>query len=381
MPRCDMGHSLCNACSQCHYCTEGEPGVPLPEGGCRNCWKVKSFCQCLVCSKCNKLTEHEQICLLCVKCIMCCECPECTNCGKRGSVCTDCSKCNGCCRCKYPSFIRRELVKNVNDVPEFGNDTKSFKINKSKRFISVEIEISSCKNFKPIRKVCEKWNASIVEDGSLNGDSPFEINTAPTKGDRFVEQIKEFEEAFKLAKTSINSSCGLHVHIEAADFNWWDLSKLIRLYAKIENGLFKIVSPERRHVRYCIPCGEYLLENLNLEGRDIKAAISNAVYRDDKRYIPEVRGQKYASVRYAALNLHSCIHRGTIESRIHHGTVQSKDIINWGMLWGAIVDYAYKHPKFSHLPTGGFESLLYVTPNSLKEWVTDRKNTYSRHSS
>ena len=53
--------------------------------------------------------------------------------------------------------------------------------------------------------------------------------------------------------------------------------------------------------------------------------------------------QKYNGARYAAMNLHSWQYRGTVECRMFAGTVTAYRIINWGLLWAAILDYAKSH--------------------------------------
>lgn len=69
-----------------------------------------------------------------------------------------------------------------------------------------------------------------------------------------------------------------HVHIDARDFNHWDMRRLVMVYAKIEDALFAMVPEARRESRYCSPCGEAYLASINSEPANAKKAIVDATY-------------------------------------------------------------------------------------------------------
>lgn len=254
----------------------------------------------------------------------------------------------------------------------------------------MEIEISEVEDDKKmdIFNVVKKWQGAIVDDGSLP-QSGCEINTAPANGDKFVQQMTELGAALKAQGAKVNNQCGLHVHVDARDFTYYDLRRLLLAYTKIENALFSIVAPERIHSRYCRPCATGYAKNLNRpeQNKDSKKRIISNIYGADLAngqisadFMHNLRNHKYNNARYSALNIHSWYFRGTIECRMHQGSKNPKHIINWGILWAGILDYAMKTPEsvIKQLPTG-LESLIQMAPNNeVKDWIVERSVKFKK---
>jgi hypothetical protein len=385
MLRCEFGHILCNAPSctapnKCHYCAGGVAGIRFVEGMCLTCWGISSECGCFDCPVCSVRQENENLCAECLKCTGCCVCPRCITCSKVATICEDCSKCYPCCKCRRVRFKQRDIVF---------KDSNTFKKNESKRMISVELEISGCVDFRPIEKMCNKWSISVVHDGSLNGNNPFELNTSPVNGDLFLLQIADITRSLEESGSQINDSCGFHVHVDARDFDYWEIEKLIRLYSVIEPTLFKMVPAVRRSNRFCTKCGENLITDLDtnlknnkvldangrLKKIDIKSVIADTIYKEDKSALQTMRISKYAggsslNTRYNALNIHSWVYRGSIESRLYQGTTKYEDITNWSMMWASILDYTYT-TNFKKLPKDGLELLQRIcSDNVVASWIS-----------
>lgn len=264
------------------------------------------------------------------------------------------------------------------------HEGRDFKINKSKRMISVEIEVSTVQNTK-IADTVRNWSGSIVTDGSVSGDKPFEINTAPASGDLFLKQIDEICKTLRDNGGKANASCGLHVHIDARKENFFYLKKLAYLYSKIEDALFSIVAPSRKESTYSQPCGPKLIRNLENQRvpKDVEKTIVKNIYGADVD-IEQKKGQKYDSARYSALNLHSWVFRGTVECRMHHGTVNATKIKNWGMLWAGILDFAEDNSEMfiKNMKGDSLSCLLSVCQNdTVRAWVVERHNQFNGQTS
>jgi hypothetical protein len=262
------------------------------------------------------------------------------------------------------------------------HDSRGLLINKSKRYAAVEIEVANVDSFAATDSACRKWNCTVVDDGSLNGKNSFEINTSPAAGDTFVRQITEICDALAQDGATVNQSCGLHVHVDARDFGHYEVRRLLRIYAYVEDELFDVVAQSRRDNQYCMPCGRaytrgvlaYKPAKKQRHGRgrlESKTALLHTVYGSDstkaeprqeysavtRTYEPVRRGRKVvrdapiylsdktehrAGERYYALNMHSFFHRGTVEARHHHGTVKADKIIGWARVWIGLLDAAAK---------------------------------------
>ncbi len=363
-----------DSCTKCK-----KPSVPYryvyrstigPNRGmrCRQCACCKTCCGCFLCTKCGSKKAHDNKCKHCKNCTDCCSCVICNSCGTECSAnaCRQCAACDTCCRCLQPTTrgihfgLGTELFFHEPSIKQVSK-------NKSKRFISAEIEVAGArKNINLINDVVYKWKGNIVQDASLNHTTGFEINTAPAGGDLFLDQINDICGVIKESKGVIDKQCGLHVHIDARDMKYFDIRRLIKYYSIIEPVLFGMVPASRRASKYCIPCGDQYVVNIERFGFEkkrfsffkkkdavkkrktsssaaLKQSIIYSVYGNipDKSF-EKKRTDKYGTFRYNALNLHSWFFRGTIECRLFPGSVDAIEITNWGMMWACILDYVSK---------------------------------------
>jgi len=364
-------------CQHCGTCRENRHSDDM----CSNCERCtyNGCCECWSCSNCQELQAEGAPCSNCERCSECCDCCECPNCNRNtrsGYLCQSCEECENCCHCNDQRNI--EFIRPPRE-PFFHKATNvQHKVNPSSRYISAEIEVAETRvgaedtTSPPVKK----WNGGIVEDGSLPA-SGFEINTAPASGDLYVNQIHDICEGLAEQNGKATKACGLHIHVDARDYNFYDVRKLAFLYEKIEDALFGIVAPSRKASHYCQPCGKKYVRELenNTIPKDNEKKILENVYGSKDVDLERVKGNKYNEARYGALNVHSWVYRGSIEFRMHHGTVNEEKITNWGILLAGIVDYAYDNSekKIKTLKGDPLSILLSIAPSDkVKEWVTDR---------
>lgn len=387
---------------------------------CDNCGEIEDDCGCATCSGCDDRVS--EVCSRCDECDGCCTCAHCHNCSDRYDRdvrCSCCSNCPDCCECyicdncgeRVEYLCGRndcdndlcESCCNCNDEPEFYKgyldfhraESDQFTRNPSKRFISLEIEVSSG-DAGSMHPLCRKWNNSIVSDASLP-DSGWEMNVNPSNGDVFLDHIAEIGDALKAADAGVDTSCGMHCHVDARDYQWKDLFKLCKLYGKIEQGLFSLVAKSRRGNHYSQFAAEtYSFDSFRTfkadllrtlygwrNGRDYsyhpRVKKLNTLFRNSgvvKKYVGEA-SQKYCDSRYFALNLHSFFYRGTIEFRHHQGTTRTDKMQNWGLICAAIIDAAkrMKLAEIEALSSDSYNALLAVIPFSLWEYAAQRRES------
>jgi Putative amidoligase enzyme len=389
------------------------PTPPLAAEPCATC--ISTPCNCKTCAACASQVPGEDICATCQLCTYhaCCDCWQCNHCqtafaGNGTKACANCGWCPNCCRCEKCVHCARIRNRDtfceschwcesccgcgigINWIspgpePVFHAATKlEHKFNPSSRYIAMEIEVASVKPGieRPVQDTIQKWGGAIVRDGSLI-DTGFEINTAPASGDKFVQEITEICNALKEQKGKIDDRCGLHVHVEARNFDYYDLRKLIFFYAKVEDSLFSIVRRGRRNSDYCHPCGERLVRDLERHRapKDNRKKVLENVYGREVN-VSAVRRERRNPARYAALNLHSVLYRGTVENRMHHGTIDRNTIVNWGLLWAAILDFVYNNTEkeIRGMSGDGIKLLCDVSPsNTVKDWISERHEWFKSH--
>lgn len=307
---------------------------------CRYCRLCSTCCQCVACSSCDKYRPRNHYCQTCNKCSeYCCKCRSCELCGRQcgGDWDDACARCNTCCRCSDENRVPKYATP-----PVFHKATKKdAQLNKTSRFIAAEIEVAGIRGFgRSIYEVVKKWGGSIVHDGSLPRGG-FEINTSPASGDLYIKQVNEITKSIEKQHGFIDNRCGLHIHIDARDLNYYDIRRLVRTYAVIEKVLFAMVPENRATSRYCKPCGtrySQLIEAGRLPYEKVKSDIITSVYNEPST--ENRRKVKYEQARYNALNIHSWFYRGTIECRMFNGTINPDDIVNWGIMWATLVEYS-----------------------------------------
>jgi hypothetical protein len=381
--------SLCERCGQCEDCcgcSHCQVNDHPCETTCSNCECCDDHCECRHCDRCGNAVDADNYCSDCDRCEDCCSCQHCEACQCRidddDFCCGDCGRCDDCCTCREEAnveFFRPQK-------PKFHQAHKGqFKRNGSRRYIACELEVARIDSDNNVSDVIRRWKGGIVEDGSLS-DGGFEICTAPAQGDVFCEQIEEVCRALNDGHASVDTSCGYHVHVDARDFGYWDIRRLILLYAKIEDALFSLVPNSRRESNYCVPCGQKYVAGLENVPKT-KTTILDNVYRHLKDFkgkekgdrLKEYRGDKYNTARYHALNLHSWLYRGTIECRLAAGTIKSEKVIQWALLWAGILDYAYKSTEkaITSLQGGSWDILMLVAPESVRPWLSERRDKFT----
>lgn len=298
-----------------------------------------------------------------------------------------------------PDFICRECQAENNDTctcyeikgwnGRFTNGY-SFGENKSKRHISCELEISDCTNFTKVLDFCNKNNHNIVYDGSIEGDFPFEINTCPISGDSFLESMKSLSDVLIDSGCDVNDTCGYHVHVNSKDLNYYDIRKFAFIYVKIEDYIFKCIPEHRRHSDFCYKCKDTIREiflgrvfkkvpkKASVKGNSIKRFYSIRSHIENER-IPEIlnyrKREKYFDRRYWAMNFHSWFFRGSLENRCYEGTIKYENIVNWGMFWATIIDFAVENCEsdIKDLPEG-YRCLekIFGEKSEILNWLVSR---------
>lgn len=376
----ENGLDCCSECCQHEICENCDEHVDeLAECGNNHC---SDCCECWQCPGCLRWYSESQECSNCGYCERCCECSYCDNCRETVSeTCVGCGYCNDCCCCgqdgdglSYSGMLRFHT-------------SETFKLNPLRRFISLEIEVADADGGANTLSVLENWRDSAVDDGSLEGNFCYEICVNPTNGDLFIDHVNDLGRALAKDGASANHSCGLHCHVDASDYNWFDLYKLCMLYCKIERALFDLVAPSRYSGSYSkpakdhynfasTPVKEFKQELLKrMYGRDFRDSYKDGMvhWQKNKKVFSE-RSEKYNSVRYYALNLHSFFYRGTVEFRHHHGTTNPDKMKHWGLICANLIEYANKKSvkdikKLSETP---HEALLSILPSHLVKWANER---------
>ena len=138
-----------------------------------------------------------------------------------------------------------------------------------------------------------------------------------------IETVQELVRQLRASGARVNSSCGIHVHIDASNHTPKTLRNIVNIMASKEDLLYKTLQVNVSRQNYCQKMDTRFLDEINAGRPMTMEQIKSMWYNgDDRSY------RHYDTSRYHALNLHSVFNKGTIEFRLfnsslHAGVVKS----------------------------------------------------------
>lgn len=137
-----------------------------------------------------------------------------------------------------------------------------------------------------------------------------------------IETVQELIRKLREAGAITNSSCGIHVHIDASPFDANTLRNITNIMAAKEDMIYKAlqVNVDRQH-RWCKPVESRFLEELNRRRPKTLDQVSGIWYNGT-----DGSHEHYHDSRYHCLNLHSVFQKGTVEFRLFNSTTHAGKI-------------------------------------------------------
>ena len=137
-----------------------------------------------------------------------------------------------------------------------------------------------------------------------------------------MPKLQECVRRVRRAGAKVNGSCGIHVHVDAANHNRQSLKNLIGIMFSKEDILFKALQVDpRREVQYCKKVREPMLREARTLSSDETTDLTQL---EQIWYEGNVKDtEHYNWTRYYALNLHSVFYRGTVEWRCFNSTLHA----------------------------------------------------------
>ena len=118
----------------------------------------------------------------------------------------------------------------------------------------------------------------------------------------------------------MNSSCGMHVHVDAANHTPQSLKNALTIMYAKEDILFKALKVhEDRVQRWCQKVREPMLEKI----RKMPTHLTMEQLKQQWYEGTDESRMHYSWTRYYALNLHSVFYRGTLEWRCFESTLHA----------------------------------------------------------
>lgn len=193
------------------------------------------------------------------------------------------------------------------------------------RRFGVEIEAYNCTRERLARELREAGISVAVEgynhdtrnhwklvtDGSLSGSNTFELVSPILEGEAGLRELQKVCWVLDYCEVKVNDSCGLHIHMDAANFTLSTWKNLILTYRRAERIIDAFMPPSRRNNHYCRGLQSITEQRIQDAGslRDLQNA--------------------FGGDRYHKLNLESYSRHRTVEFRQHGGTTNYTKMENW----------------------------------------------------
>lgn len=150
----------------------------------------------------------------------------------------------------------------------------------------------------------------FVTDGSVHGDSPIECVTPVLENT--ADGFKSLEECCKClnaAGASVNTTCGLHVHVGVGEYSGEEIVNIYKNYQRLEKLIDRFMAPSRRENNAYYAQG--------LIGYDFSRCHTASDVSD------------LMVGRYYKVNPQAYWRHKTVEFRQHQGSTDYKKILNW----------------------------------------------------
>ena len=146
-----------------------------------------------------------------------------------------------------------------------------------------------------------------------------------------IETIQEIIRKLRAGGAKVNSSCGIHVHVDASNHTPKTLRNIVNIMASKEDLLYKALQVQVSREHYCQKADTRFLDELNQKRPTTMSEVESLWYNGNGS-----RHFHYDNSRYHALNLHSVFSKGTIEFRLFNSTLHAGEIKSYIQLCLAI---------------------------------------------
>ena len=161
-----------------------------------------------------------------------------------------------------------------------------------------------------------------------------------------IETIQEIVRRLRKNGGMVNSSCGIHVHVDASPHTPKTLRNIVNIMAAKEELLYKALQINVERERFCKKTDITFLERMDQHRPRSMDEIECLWYNGRGG-----RDRHYDQSRYHALNLHSVFSKGTIEFRLFNSTLHAGEVKSYIQLCLAISHQALVQKSASHSRT------------------------------
>jgi hypothetical protein len=257
---------------------------------------------------------------------------------------------------KSRRYVGIEIETNYEDE-QYNSDIRDYlhrRINES-RELEVDLQLTP-------RRQDVVYDGSVTDSEHRYGN---EIVMQPRRGDLIVQDVDTITSSLKRIEAYPSVRCGLHLHIDARDYDWLHFSVLTLMTKLIEPHVYTWVPPSRLSGNWSRKVSQSVKDFAYIADRDefIDVYYDNGGFSNDK----------YNDKRYHGLNLHCHFQANQgIEIRYHGGTLNTEKIKHWTIFWTNVVDTCYEIAE--EIKSGQLSSYNNFKSNEIYKSLVPLKN-------
>lgn len=175
-------------------------------------------------------------------------------------------------------------------------------------------------------------DSSIEVQTKTNNDYPLdeykvEVVTPPLQYTD-IELLQEIVRELRKAGAIVNSSCGIHIHVDGANHNSQSLRRLVNFITARQDLIYEALEIDSyREKDYCKKLSPELLKTMKKKKELSKSEAEEIWYSPaNDGYSSGIRHEHYNATRYHGINLHSYFSKGTVEFRLFNSTLHAGKI-------------------------------------------------------
>ncbi|MCO5252561.1 MAG: amidoligase family protein [Candidatus Kapabacteria bacterium] len=190
----------------------------------------------------------------------------------------------------------------------------------------------------------------ITSDGSISGNNSLELVSPILEGTQGLAELKTVMLIARGLEGRVNRTCGLHIHLDARDFEFQTWKNLFINYAKIEKHIDSIMPNSRRanNNTYCQSMRVSEFETKIKAARNLGNIVDSV-----KALHRKITGDS----RYYKINASAFWRHGSVEFRQHGGTVDFKKVSNWIKFLARLIEFS-KQGTFQTENENEFDNFL-----------------------
>lgn len=172
-------------------------------------------------------------------------------------------------------------------------------------------------------------NTQVISNGhrcSAGHDYSCEVVTPILQYDD-IEDLQGIIRELVEAGAIVNSSCGIHVHVDGAAHDAASLTRLMNFAIGRQDLFYEALNVGDRERQWCHKMNRTLLNAMKKDSEKTKASLERIWYSAaNDNYVGGVDHEHYNRTRYHGINLHAYFTKGTVEFRLFNGTLHAGKI-------------------------------------------------------